>query len=138
MDPVLVLAVIVRVADALRETPTSTVPTIALVVTLYRTELGTRMVMAPTSVAAVTAVGGAEKTRSIVPADTCTLALADDRFCPRIDPALLMTSTGPASELRLMLPALTCAVTGPVSVPRATSPAPSVTRTVVVRGTVMM
>ena len=34
MDPVFVLAVIVRVAEALRETPTSTVPTIALVVTL--------------------------------------------------------------------------------------------------------
>jgi len=113
-------------------------PTVALVVTLYCTVSGTRTVMAPTSAVAVIAAAGAEKVTSIWPADTCRLALADDRCCPLIDPALLLASTCPASELRLILPALTCAAAGPLSELSVTEPAPSVTRTVVIRGAVMV
>lgn len=69
-------------------------PMDALVVTLYFAVSGTRTVRAPTSVVAVIAAVGAEKLTLIWPADTCRLALADDRCCPLIDPALLVASTG--------------------------------------------
>lgn len=138
MDPVLVLAVIVRAAAGLREIPTRTWPTVAVALTLYWTVAGTRRVIVPTSVVAVIEVAGAVKVTPICPADTCRLAFADDRRWPSIDPALLVASTDPASELRLILPALTCTVTGPPSESRVTVPVLSVTRTVTVRGAVIV
>jgi hypothetical protein len=136
-DPVVVLAVMACGDAALLMTPTSVLPTEVLASTAYGTLPGTRSVTEPAVAVAVRVAGAAEKVTSIVPAATCKLALADDTFWPRIDPAMPVMLIGPDIAARSTSPASVCAVTCPVSELSRIVPALSLTRTVTDRGTVM-
>src|SRR5262249_41238734 len=101
----------------------------------YATPRGSRRDIDPMLVMAVAEAGGAEKETSMLPTLVLRVAVADDRPEPRIDPALSRTWTGPDSDLRVMPPALVCALTWPVRAADRMLPTWSLILTVVDGGT---
>src|SRR5215831_15918300 len=89
-----------------RGTVTWTLPTVALAWTAYATPRGSRRDTDPMLVVAATVAGGAEKETSMLPTLVPSVAVAEDRPEPLIDPALSRTWTGPDSDLRVKPPAL--------------------------------
>src|SRR5215831_8288796 len=113
-EPVRVRAVMLWAELPACGTVTWMLPRVALAWTAYATPRGSRRDMDPMLVMAVAEAGGAEKETSMLPTLVLRVAVADDRPEPRIDPALSRTWTGPDSYLRVMPPALVCALTWPV------------------------
>src|ERR1035441_2246092 len=95
MEPVVVVAVMWCGDAGLRVTLTRVLPTVERASMAYATFPGRRSDTEPTVAVAVAVSGGAENVTSILPADRLRVTWPDDTSRPRIDPAWLVTSTGP-------------------------------------------
>ena len=111
IEPVWVRAVMLCAELAARGTVTRIVPTPVLAWTAYATPPGSRRKIDPMLVTAATVTGAAEKERSMLPTLVFSVAVAEDRSEPLIDPAFSRTWTAPDSDLRAMPPAPVRALT---------------------------